>query len=442
MPWVIVAVLFCLWARGIYDSHVESAEFFPPNALETSLTYLDHTLRLEDASASQPEWIRTVLEDAGREDTLGEARDTLELLEDDEDFHKADPSRALAVIRAELDTEEEDLTKLDVLTQSVLEHRRVPEESIQPLAEKIAAGNARWWDTQLARRLLANQPNAALSKTLETQQARDHQLFLRTAISTCAVWLLSIAGLVFLPHAFREIKRGWFLAKLRGPVRYSSRWEPSLVITLLLAGDLLADYLVHQSYLATEDNSGFIFNVAVDTAWRLLAPALALVVLFRKPRHAIRSLGLNTKPDWRLILAGFAALWWFNTGFGYLAGQWSEPDPTGGLDLMENGWPGLIYGLLSACLIAPIAEETFYRGLLLRGMERRFGFWLSAIVVSIAFALAHYYDVFGLISVGVLGFTMAVIYRSTRSLTTIIGLHALYNFAITMPAWLLYHAKF
>ena len=74
-------------------------------------------------------------------------------------------------------------------------------------------------------------------------------------------------------------------------------------------------------------------------------------------------------------------------------------------------------------------------------MERRFGFWISASVVSLAFALGHFYDVFGLISVGILGFAMVVIYRTTGSLTTLIALHALYNLTITLPQWLLYHSK-
>jgi len=109
--------------------------------------------------------------------------------------------------------------------------------------------------------------------------------------------------------------------------------------------------------------------------------------------------------------------------------------------MMENDWGGLVYGLLSACILAPIAEEIFYRGLLLRGLERRFGFWISASVVTLAFSLAHSYDAFGLISVGMVGFVLLVVYRTTGSLTTVILIHALYNFTITIPQWLTFHAK-
>ena len=38
-----------------------------------------------------------------------------------------------------------------------------------------------------------------------------------------------------------------------------------------------------------------------------------------------------------------------------------------------------------------------------------------------------------------LGFVMVVIYRTTGALTTIILFHALYNFMITLPNWLVYH---
>jgi membrane protease YdiL (CAAX protease family) len=347
------------------------------------------------------------------------------------------------MIRSDLDSLQEPPSDLDDLTLDALANIPAPGQDLEALAEKLRSGDAQWWDARVASRLLATEHNEPLANALEAHQSSDRRLFLRILAANGIVWLLSIIGLAFIPHTIRVIRSGWTIASLHRPVRYGSRWEPSLVIALFLAGDLLANAFIFSAYFATAYvDTGFVYDVIVDAAWRLLAPALALVVLFRKPSHAIRSLGLDTNPSWKVILATFAFLSWLQYGYYLLIEPWSDSDPTGGLDMMENGWGGLVYGLLSACILAPIAEEIFYRGLLLRGLERRFGFWISASVVTLAFALAHTYDTFGLISVGMVGFTLVVVYRTTGSLTTVIMIHALYNLAITVPTWLLFHAKF
>ncbi len=441
-PWYLVAILFAIWAHGIFDNHLgESSKHVSPRALETSLVYLDRSLRLEEVAAGQSALVQWILYEPELNDTLQEARDVLELYSEDEDF-SLEARQALAIVSAELETPLEDLSQLDDLTRATLENQPAAKSIRQDLTEKLATGNATWWEAKTASRYLQTQPDRALAQALEIQHASDKNLFVRTSIAYTIDWLLSIIGLAFIPHTIRVIRRGWSAHLLHRPVRYSTRWEPSLVVALFLAGDLLAGYFLTGVYTAASlFDTGFVFDVGVDTAWRLFAPGLALIVLFRKPMHAIRSLGMNTLPHWRIVLCGYAVLSWLNYGFNLIVEPWMEFDPTGGLDLTESGWGGLVYGLLSACIIAPIAEEVFYRGLLLRGLERRFGFWISASVVTLAFALAHYYDVFGLISVGMLGFAMVVIYRATGSLTTVIVLHALYNLSITVPQWLMFHAK-
>lgn len=441
MPWFLVALLFFVWAVDLADSHLRNAQIPRGDALQTSLLYFDHSLRLEETAEHKSHWVQWLVYQPDHEESLGQARDSLESFEETGDFN-AEARRALAVIRADLGSPQDDLSQLDELTRAVMLGEDAPEASISELTGKIRSGNGAWWDGRLAGLVAERQPDGALLEAIGFQRSRDESLFRRTAIAFTAVWLLSILGLAFVPHTFRVIRNGWTTASLHRPVRYSSRWEPSLVVGMLLAFDLLAGYFISEVYASTSGlKLGLTFDIAADTVWRLLAPGLALVILFRKPSHAIRSLGLDRAPRWRVILATFAVLSWLNFGFSLLTEPWVEFDPTGGLDLMENGWSGLVYGLLSACVIAPIAEETFYRGLLLRGLERRFGFWLSASVVTLAFSLAHFYDAFGLVSVGMLGFAMVVVYRTTGSLTTVIVFHGLYNFTITLPNWLLYHMK-
>ena len=47
---------------------------------------------------------------------------------------------------------------------------------------------------------------------------------------------------------------------------------------------------------------------------------------------------------------------------------------------------------------------------------------------------------YGLASVGIFGFTCALLYASTGSLGTVIAFHMLYNTSIKIPEWIVYHA--
>ena len=51
-------------------------------------------------------------------------------------------------------------------------------------------------------------------------------------------------------------------------------------------------------------------------------------------------------------------------------------------------------GVLVYCFVAPFAEEVMFRGFLFRQLYRRarLGFWLSALLPSALFALAHVYQ--------------------------------------------------
>jgi membrane protease YdiL (CAAX protease family) len=81
-----------------------------------------------------------------------------------------------------------------------------------------------------------------------------------------------------------------------------------------------------------------------------------------------------------------------------------------------------------------------YRGVLFRAARNRIGVIPAALVSSTVFALLHFYDGYGLASVAVFGFSCALVYAGTGSLTTVIVLHMLYNSAIKIPEWIVYHA--
>ena len=115
-------------------------------------------------------------------------------------------------------------------------------------------------------------------------------------------------------------------------------------------------------------------------------------------------------------------------------------NPGGGLSLGDAGLWGLSFAVISACLLAPVAEEILYRGVLFGSARNRLGVVPAALLSSAVFAILHFYDSYGLVSVGVFGFSCALVYAGTGSLSTVIALHMLYNTAIKIPEWIVYHA--
>jgi len=85
----------------------------------------------------------------------------------------------------------------------------------------------------------------------------------------------------------------------------------------------------------------------------------------------------------------------------------------------------LIAFYLTACIISPLAEELFFRGLLYRHMRQRCGIWISVLVVSLVFALMHYHKGIGMPFLGSLIFCLG--YEKTKFILTPILLHVTGN---------------
>jgi membrane protease YdiL (CAAX protease family) len=81
-------------------------------------------------------------------------------------------------------------------------------------------------------------------------------------------------------------------------------------------------------------------------------------------------------------------------------------------------------------VVAPIAEEFFFRGFFYRALRSRFGVFLAATIDGVVFGLIHFTgsETLELLPIlGVLGFVFCLVYERTRTLYTVIGLHAFNN---------------
>lgn len=101
----------------------------------------------------------------------------------------------------------------------------------------------------------------------------------------------------------------------------------------------------------------------------------------------------------------------------------SETVFTKSLDTMVKS--GLL-GLLSVCLIAPIAEEIIYRGIILRGLLANYSKHDALFTSAILFSLAHL-NPDQLVHTLVLGYFFGWLYIHSYSLWTPIIAHILFN---------------
>lgn len=91
----------------------------------------------------------------------------------------------------------------------------------------------------------------------------------------------------------------------------------------------------------------------------------------------------------------------------------------------HEGLGAFVLDLITGSVIAPMAEEPLFRGLVLAGLAQRVPFAAAAAVSSLLFALTHGVGV--LVPIFVLGLGLAYVYRRTGTLWAPILAHALVN---------------
>ncbi|MDE3092071.1 MAG: CPBP family intramembrane metalloprotease, partial [Chloroflexota bacterium] len=100
---------------------------------------------------------------------------------------------------------------------------------------------------------------------------------------------------------------------------------------------------------------------------------------------------------------------------------------------------GFVLTLVAAAVVAPIAEETFFRGFVYGGLRGRIGV-IGAMVVSTLFFTALHFSIDQFIPIFFLGLFLAFLYEKTGSLYPGILLHATNN-AISLVVFALLSAS-
>jgi membrane protease YdiL (CAAX protease family) len=103
------------------------------------------------------------------------------------------------------------------------------------------------------------------------------------------------------------------------------------------------------------------------------------------------------------------------------------PHPIGQAVEQAGAWE-MVCIFLVACVVAPVVEETFFRGVLFMGLWRRLqSFWKAAVLAGAAFAMLHPTLFAGLFPLACVGIVGCVLMRERRSLAACMVMHSLFN---------------
>ncbi len=212
-------------------------------------------------------------------------------------------------------------------------------------------------------------------------------------------------------------------------------WQPALGLMVLVPTAVLIASLalVIPLAVAAVISATALGLLQIALVWllgiRTWPPPWALVG-FAGPRTSLRTSAMLTAAALVCSL-GFAQLYTMAAmalGWGFLM----PPEIPDGL-LLPGGW--VVFSALALAVWTPIAEETFFRGFILRGLANRWRF-VPAIVASAAvFAALHLAPAL-LLPVFVTGLLLGFLYHRTGSLWPCIAVHAAQNLVAVLSAWL------
>ncbi len=84
---------------------------------------------------------------------------------------------------------------------------------------------------------------------------------------------------------------------------------------------------------------------------------------------------------------------------------------------------------LFAILVAPVAEEVFYRGFVYNALRRRLPVLLAVVVQAVLFGFLHPFNLLGMVTIAVGGCVLGLVYEWRKTLVASIGLHGFQNAA-------------
>ena len=160
---------------------------------------------------------------------------------------------------------------------------------------------------------------------------------------------------------------------------------------------------------------------------------LLVAVAMSLPKVSVLALGLPRSARWWLLAAPFLGLG------ARLLGGWLAPFfPATGRSPVEVfvEWPSGVLALAVVALVAPVAEEVFFRGFVFGWVRERAGDFGGFVVSVVLFALAHAPQTWGawgsLVAIVTIGITTSGLRWISGSTLVAVVAHLAYNLVIVV----------
>jgi uncharacterized protein len=196
----------------------------------------------------------------------------------------------------------------------------------------------------------------------------------------------------------------------------------AVVIVLAIAGVGQDEETPAVTVVATLMQGIFFVGAALVLA-RSIAPP--------RPWH----FGLRRSPLWRTVgwaALGMLAFYVLAATYAILVDPQADQDVTERLGA-EDGTLGLIAAGAMVIVVAPFAEELFFRGFFYRALRTRWPIAVAALIDGAIFGVIHFGGADGadglliLPPLAFLGVIFCLVYEKTKSLWAVIGMHAFNN---------------
>ena len=345
-PEPFIALLAFVLGIWLWDHYFGKPEGYAPGTEEIALVKIDRDLRLADAMSGDPPWLRWM---AGADDPAIVRETSLVALE----RLAADGSMSVAGLEAYaiVKSVHEGLPMREVLAETMQGQMMT---DFAEISRALAQHGGTWWHARRVAELETEMTPAAEWRS--SFGADSRQLRSRAILARSWVWLLGLAGVAFIPRTLKLLVRGTArpsraVIPRRGRCRsawwfsWFPRWHGSASRS--------------RSTSASAPCPGLhpLAGILLDSAARLLPALIALGLLFRRPSHAIARAGLGPSLSPTAILGMFSLLMIVDLLLRAVIGGGDPTEPGGGLSAGEAGLWGLAFAVVSACLLAPLAEE-------------------------------------------------------------------------------------
>lgn len=249
---------------------------------------------------------------------------------------------------------------------------------------------------------------------------------------------LSCAGFILTGRA---LSSGRLRKLLRGPSHLPSRWagkEAKRVFALLVF--LVAGWPMMRMAMVSWGIGRSVDVMSWSVVSMLILDLLVILIVWAFATESGRSMAktfgvsLRRAPEMiRRGLTGYAAVFpwlfgllWLSVAVFEYFGIHPPLEPIQELLFLERRPWVVSVTVVLACVIGPIAEELFFRGVLFSSMRKKLGRPSAVLLSSVLFSLLHT-NLIGFVPILALGAFLALLYERTGSLVASIAVHITHN---------------